>query len=198
MDTLAKLTPERFAEGLTLDEFVQGMSKNRETFEENYGNVTLKPEDASALRSIEGVAGALVLAEDWCGDVLRYVPVLKRMSEAAGWQVRLLYRDENPDLADLWKKEGRFRSIPVIVFFDRDFNELACFVEKPAGVVPAETGAREDFAAQHPDLEDAALPVDKMSPETLDLYTRFIRRFRADNVSRWQQLFVDEIISKLG
>ncbi len=198
MDLVTKLTPERFAEGLTIQEFAEGMGKNRETFEQNYSNFSLKSEDVDFFANQSRVCYVLVLAEDWCGDVLRYVPAVARLAEAIpGWQVRVFYRDENLDLADSWKKHGRFHAIPVVVFFDDNWHELACFVEKPSSVYSVETDARETFVAQHPNLEDANLPSDKMSSATLDLYASFIRQLRADSLKRWQQMFVDEIKGKL-
>lgn len=199
MDTLSHITPERFAEGLTIDEFVQGMGRNREVFRQNYNDFSVKPGDVDFFANRSAVSKVLVLAEDWCGDVLRYVPAVARLAEAVpGWEVRVFYRDQNLDLADNWKKQGQFRAIPVIVFFDEMWRELACFVEKPSNIYSEETAAHEAFAAEHPDLEDANLTSDKMSGATLDLYATFIRQYRADSLRRWQQRFVDEIKSKLG
>lgn len=199
MDTVTKLTPDRFAQGLTVQEFVLGMSKNREIFRENYSSFTVRPEDVEFFTGHSKVSHVLALVEDWCGDVLRYLPALARLAEAIpGWQVRILYRDENLDLADNWKKQGQFRAIPIIVFFDDQWNERACFIEKPSNVYAAETEGRQAFVDQHPDLPDASLPSDKMSATTLDLYIPFIREFRAGSRNRWQQMFVDEIKGKLG
>jgi thiol-disulfide isomerase/thioredoxin len=175
------------------------MRKNRELFEQNYGSVALREEDARFLAESTRVAKVLVLAEDWCGDVLRYVPMVARLAEEIpSWEVRIFYRDDNPDLAENWKKHGLFRAIPIIVFFDERFNELATFIEKPSPVYMAEQGARERFASENPDLSDAHLPVDRMSPTTLDRYTTFIRSLRAESQRRWQQYFIDEIKVKLG
>jgi thiol-disulfide isomerase/thioredoxin len=198
VDTLTRVDSERFAEGLTVEEYIPGMRKNRELFEQNYDNVSLGADDVRFLAEGTKVSKVLVLAEDWCGDALRYVPVIARLADAIPtWELRIFYRDENPDLADRWKKHGLFRAIPVIVFFDEQFNELAHFIEKPSPVYRAEDGARERFAAENPDLHDSHLPVDRMSPTTLDRYTTFIRSLRADSQRRWQQYFIDEIKAKL-
>jgi hypothetical protein len=198
MDTLVSITPERFYEGMTVAEFVGQMSKNREIFEENYDSFQLRPDDAEFLRDMGRGLKALVLAEDWCGDVVRYLPAFARMAEEAReWEVRVFCRDENSDLADLWRKEGKYRSIPVIVFFDENWEEIGCYVEKPAAVYNADTSAREAFIVEHPDLPDARLPAGEMSEATLTLYSEFIREFRIEHRRQWQQLFVDEIRSKL-
>lgn len=202
--TNTAISPERFAEGMTIIEFVKSMSKNREVFEENYANFTLREDDVNFLRRLDHKLKVVVLAEDWCGDVLRYVPVFTRMAEVANefaqrrsWDVRVFCRDENPDLADLWLKEGKFRSIPVIAFFDEKWTEIACYVEKPAAVYSEDKLAVEAFIKQHSDLPDAQLPTSQMSEQTYELYANFIRQFRADNKTRWQQWFVDEIRAKL-
>lgn len=197
MDTLARVDFDRFAEGLTVEEYIGGMRKNRDLFRENYQNVALREDDVRLLSGTR-VSKVLVLAEDWCGDVLRYVPVAARLAEEIpSWELRIFYRDENPDLAENWKKKGLFRAIPVIVFFDEQFNELACFVEKPDPVYTVEEDARNQFATQHPQLSDSRLPVDRMSTETLEAYTIFIRHLRADSQNRWQQYFIEEIKAKL-
>jgi thiol-disulfide isomerase/thioredoxin len=198
MDTLVEITPERFYEGMTISEFVGQMSKNREIFEENYDSFKLKPDDAAFLRGMGRSLKALVLAEDWCGDVVRYLPAFARMAEEAReWEVRVFCRDENFDLADMWRKEGKYRSIPVIVFFDENWEEIGCYVEKPAAVYNADTSARQAFIAENPDLPDAYLPTGEMSETTLALYIEFIHKFRIEHRRQWQQLFVDEIRGKL-
>ena len=202
--TNTEISSERFEEGMTIEEFVKSMSKNREIFEENYAGFTLKEDDADFLHRLDRDLKIVVLAEDWCGDVLRYVPVFARMAESANefaqrrsWDVRVFCRDENPDLADLWLKEGKFRAIPVIAFLDEKMTEIACYVEKPAAVYAEDRHAVEAFVREHSDLPDAQLPTSQMSEQTYEIYASFIRQFRADNKTRWQQWFVDEIREKL-
>ena len=45
-------------------------------------------------------------------------------------ETRIFLRDENTDLMDQFLKDGRYRSIPVFVFFDEDMQELARFIER--------------------------------------------------------------------
>jgi hypothetical protein len=198
VDSVVDITPERFGMGMTVEEFVQNMTKNRELFEEHYTTFELDEADLAALRDLDMPLNVVVLAEDWCGDVLRYVPAFKRLAEAAGnWEVRIFYRDQNHDLIDRCLKEGVHRAIPVFLFYDTAMNELDCFTEKPAEVYAEEAAARKRFAAEHPDWPDAAFYVDDMSEETREAYVTFIRAFRAENRLRWQRLFVDDILGRL-
>ena len=64
------MTKERFEKGLTYDAFKSGMSRNRERVEDNERKVAL---DAETLRFFTGLpkpVNVVVLAEDWCGDVI--------------------------------------------------------------------------------------------------------------------------------
>lgn len=69
----------------------------------------------------EEVAWVLALVEDWCPDCHQAVPVLAR---AAGKRARFFFRDENPDLREVYRL-GEKRIVPTLVFLDQDFQELA-------------------------------------------------------------------------
>ncbi len=76
-------------------------------------------------RGHKGTFGKLlVLAEDWCVDTSSTLPVLARWVEATpGLSLRILRRDDHPELMDRYLSDGR-RSIPVVLVLDRDFNVL--------------------------------------------------------------------------
>lgn len=195
----AVITNERFLSGLTLGDFVMGMKENRDRFEANLEGVELRPEDEQQIKAVNRPVRVLVIAEDWCGDVLRYLPVLVRMAEKADkWQVRVFYRDANPDLINRWLRDGKHRSIPVIAFFDEDWNELGYYQERPKAVYVEEARAIADFARIHTELSDASLPYAEMSQETKDLYAPYMREFRAARMPEWQELFVDAILGILA
>lgn len=74
----------------------------------------------------------LVLAEDWCADTSSTVPVLARWTEqAAGLSLRVLRRDENPELMNRYLTLGT-RSIPVVIVLDEEGQELGHWGPYPA------------------------------------------------------------------
>jgi hypothetical protein len=74
----------------------------------------------------------LVLVEDWCVDTSSTIPVIARWIESVpGLSLRLLRRDEHPEVMDRYLTNGA-RSIPVIVVLDRDCNEVAHWGPYPA------------------------------------------------------------------
>ena len=77
------ITPERFSQGLTITEYMNGMQENREKLEANYSNAMLTRAEIERIQQSNIPVNVLVIAEDWCGDVLRYLPMLARMAEVA-------------------------------------------------------------------------------------------------------------------
>ena len=73
----------------------------------------------------------LVISEDWCGDASNSVPVLARFAEAVpGVELRVVKRDENPDLMDAYLTNGG-RAIPVAVVLDEDFRPRGSWGPRP-------------------------------------------------------------------
>ncbi len=130
------VTKERFAQGMTFQQYLDQMGTNKEKFVQFLGEIKIKPEDRAALDKLGKRLKLLVITEDWCGDALYNVPVMAKMVEGnPNIEMRVFLRDKNPDLMDQYLNQGMFRSIPVFVFFDETMKELARFIERP----PAQT-----------------------------------------------------------
>ena len=124
------MTRERFEQGMTLEQYIDHMSVNRERFVEALDETTIGPEDTRILARLGKVRRVLVLSEDWCGTCLAHVPYVARLVEGnTSIEMRLFPRDQNPDVMDQYLKKGLYRSIPVFVFFDEHMNEVARFIE---------------------------------------------------------------------
>src|SRR5207249_5446045 len=116
------VTAERFARGMTFDEYVKytGSAENlaREAFgsyfpdsgsmgaarkdnsgvlRERYAKVRLSEHQVAAIKWLaaqpHGPAKILVISEDWSSDCRRDVPVLARLAEAGGLELRIFNRD---------------------------------------------------------------------------------------------------------
>jgi hypothetical protein len=84
----------------------------------------LTPALTEALAQVKRPQLWLGLTEAWCGDAAQNLPVLFAMSEATPQvELRLLYRDEHPELMDQFLTEGA-RSIPKLIALDRESGEL--------------------------------------------------------------------------
>jgi hypothetical protein len=75
----------------------------------------------------------MVISEPWCGDSAQIVPQLAKMAEINPMiELKILLRDENPDIMDLYLTEDNKRSIPVLVTFDEQGEELLKWGSRPA------------------------------------------------------------------
>ncbi len=130
------VTAQRFAGGMTWQQYLEHIKRNREKFEYNYDETVLADEDVEAFRSLaarpDGPAKVLALGEDWCPDVFRGLPVMVRIAEAAGMELRIFPRDDNLDIMEEFLKAGEHQSIPTLVFYTRDHRYIAHWIERPA------------------------------------------------------------------
>jgi hypothetical protein len=175
------VTPERFARGMTFEQYVaytatpENLAReawggyfpdsgsiatqrkdNSGVFRERYARARLADHQTAAIKWLaaqpNGPAKILVISEDWSSDCRRDVPMLARLAEAGGLELRIFNRDgkkilstRRPDPAasvdgnhDLMleflnrKNGGEWASLPVAVVYTRDFTELYRYLEYPA------------------------------------------------------------------
>lgn len=74
----------------------------------------------------------LVLTEHWCGDASQILPVLNAVAELSKdiVELKLVYRDQNPDLMDAYLT-NETRSIPKLIQLDEHFNVTAFWGPRP-------------------------------------------------------------------
>ena len=175
------VTPERFAQGMTFEQYVKytgspenlareafgsyypdggsiGATRrdNSGVFRDRYARARLSDQQTAAIKWLaaqpDGPAKILVISEDWSSDCRRDVPVLARLAEAGGLELRIFNRDgqkilgtRRPDPAaypdgnhDIMleflnaKNSGEWASVPVVVIYTKDLRELHRYIEFPA------------------------------------------------------------------
>ncbi len=128
------VTPERFAEGIqTFEEWIGAIEVRKTEFLRHYEEFDPNADDIAAIAKMVEERGvkALCLGEDWCPDVWRGIPVISKVSEATGMELRIFFRDKNKDIMSEFLNQGEFESIPTIVFYDGDHNYLGHWIERP-------------------------------------------------------------------
>jgi thioredoxin family protein len=169
--TTTVVTPERFASGMTFDQYLRYVASPENLRREGsggeprrdwsgwmrswYHSLRLSSAQTEAVRWLaaqpRGPRRILVISEEWSSDCRRDVPMLKRLAEAGGLELRIFRRDgqrfgrshrpslvEAPDSnADLMaeflnEKKGQvWQSIPVAAFYTADLRYLYHYVEYP-------------------------------------------------------------------
>jgi len=167
---MVTVTAQRFASGMTFDEYAafvatpenlaREASMNRPrrdwsgVLRASYEAAHLTEAQLGAWRWLvaqpDGPAKVLVISEEWSSDCRRDVPVLAKVADTVGLELRVFPRDgkrfsrspapdpaESPN-ADLMaqflnRKNGQtWQSIPVAAFFTEDMRHLHTYVEYPA------------------------------------------------------------------
>lgn len=178
------MTPERFASGLTYEGYKATMTRNRERVEANEQKVVLDPETVRFFEGLPQPLNVVVLAEDWCGDVIANLPVVGLLAKAAGTlDVRIFYRDQNPDLIEGWLNQGKYQSIPVVAFFDQRFRELGHWIERPASVTELRARKRREIFAAHPEFGSPEAPVDQLPDDVRARLQEELQRMRDETTA---------------
>src|SRR5215468_1148397 len=154
------LDAKRFASGLTWKDYVAQMGDTRARTEDNGAKSGLTEDEKKFFGGLNQVKYCMMLAENWCGDVHRNSPFVAHVCEAMpGCELRVFLRDQNTDLRDTFLNNG-YQSIPVVVFFDKDWNEIGRWIERAhvatgkAAVIRSKT---LDVAGSDQAAKDAAM-----------------------------------------
>ena len=178
------VTTERFQKGFSYSEYIGQIKVNKARFDGFYENFQVTPEDTQALKDLAGKPNGpvkmLVLGEDWCGDVIRGMPVLARICEAAGLEMRIFPRDENHDIMNEFLKNGEWMSIPVAVFYTKDHDYICHWIERPESAELEMKEIEKAIRAEKPDIDDQE-------------FGRERRGRTAARAEAWQQDSVTEI-----
>jgi hypothetical protein len=152
------LDSARFAKGMTWKDYMAQMGDTRARTEENYAKASLTEDERKFFSGISQVKYVLMLGENWCGDVHRNSPMIARIVEAMpNAELRMFLRDQNVDLTDCFLNNS-YRSIPIVVLFDKDWNEVGRWIERAGAATQKSFAIRAvtlDVATE--DKKDAAM-----------------------------------------
>jgi thiol-disulfide isomerase/thioredoxin len=183
------VTPEKYAGGFTYQDYLAQIKVNKNWFEQLYDTFQLQPEDAKFFRKAaqnpNGPTKMMIIGEDWCPDVYRGMPMMARIAEAADMEVRVFPRDSHMDIMNEFLKEGKWASIPTVVFYTGDHQYICHWIERP------ELAERE--------MAEIAAQVKNELPDGNEQQLRAAARPRTqERFTAWQQESVQEIREMLA
>jgi len=123
-----------FEQGATYEDWLSAgeSSENGARMEEERKNVLLEPATVAYLKGLDRPVYVLAIAEDWCGDVVRHVPVLTAMADLAPQlKVRFISRQQSPDTFVRFLTNGG-EAIPKFIFLSDGFVECGNWGPMPA------------------------------------------------------------------
>lgn len=135
-------------------QFVRESAGNNDLWAGMYRIARIPDWALDAARSTGTKHHLLVIAEDWCGDGANTVPYLAKLADQSRSQeVRVLRRDEHPEVMDRYLSNGA-RSIPIVIVLDRAFTEVGHWGPRPEALQALVQEARrtQDKARLYPQI----------------------------------------------
>jgi hypothetical protein len=150
---MTKHLANKLGTGLKPQAFIDSMEKNQDKFLEWYNAFAwTNAADQSYFESLRNRDDlrCLILAAEWCGDVVRNVPVVFRALENSGIPVEVLVKEQHMDVMEQFLTLGG-EAIPIVIFTDTGGFVLGHWGPRPKQV--QEVMIR--FKQQNPDREAA-------------------------------------------
>ncbi|MDB5054208.1 MAG: hypothetical protein JWM44_2258 [Bacilli bacterium] len=139
--------------GIKPQQFIDGMEKNKEGFLNWYNSFTWESkEDEEYFASLKNRDDlrCLIISAEWCGDVVRNVPVVFRALENSGIPVEVLIMEQHLETIDQFLTMGG-RAIPIVIFTDTSGVVLGHWGPRPQHV----QAIMKEFKKNNPDREAA-------------------------------------------
>ncbi len=111
--------------GKTYDDWIAGAENpdHRDLMKKLLAEQKLEPQQEGMLGALPRAVHVIAIAEDWCGDVVRHVPVLQRIAQAAPkLGLRFISRAQHKDVFIRFLTNGG-EAIPKFVFLSDQFVE---------------------------------------------------------------------------
>jgi hypothetical protein len=125
---------DRYQAAMTWEEFVRDARTHGELWRAISARAAVPADLILRAVQVSAPRHLLVLTEDWCGDGVNTLPPVAKLAETIPQlDLRVLARDENPDLMDAHLTNGS-RSIPVVLVLDEQYRERGWWGPRPAAL----------------------------------------------------------------
>ncbi|MBD0384229.1 thioredoxin family protein [Paenibacillus sedimenti] len=156
--------------GITPQQFIDGMTKNQDTFIHWYNRFTWDGKEEKAFFDSLGTREDLhcmILCTDWCPDVIWNVPVLFRVMEHGQIPMEVLLMEQHLETMDLFLTDGG-RAQPVAVFMNAQGDVIGKWGARPQYI----QAVMNEFRKHNPNREspDYQDKVSKVRQEIAHIY----------------------------
>ncbi|BBH20533.1 hypothetical protein Back11_18780 [Paenibacillus baekrokdamisoli] len=171
-----------FQEAVTYKQFSDEAIVNKEILEANYEAYLLNEQDLAFFESLEQPLDVLVLAHDWCGDVVANLPLFGKIADQTHkLNLHILPRDpDNQDIAELYLHPDGRNHIPTYIFFNQAGEELGVFIERPEEISALFSQWIDAFWANHPEYEGRGKAIGELEETVKKSLLGYFREQRAE------------------
>jgi len=175
-----KTEQQYFNEAISIQQYMDNMTTLKEESFRIYNGFEVPTNDGFVELLKDKQSKILTITEDWCGDAMLNNPIIRRVAEAAGLDMRAVLRDEDTNLIDRYLTNGG-RAIPIYLLLDN------------AGQVIGKWGPRAPQLQELVVSKRAGLP-DKEDPAFEDAQKALYAEIREENItnqSYWTFVYED-------
>lgn len=132
----------------TLPERIEATKMNAQRMKRIDKQFVPDEELMNVLKNNKGKWLWLILAESWCGDGAQNIPIIAKIAAIApNIELKILLRDENPEMMDAYLTNGS-RSIPKLICIDAEtHHEIGIWGSRPKAIQEMV----KEYKAQNPD-----------------------------------------------
>jgi hypothetical protein len=164
-----KTEQQYFNDAISIQQYMENMTTLKEESFRIYDGFEVPLNDGFVELLKDKQPKILTITEDWCGDAMLNNPIIRRVAEAAGLEMRTVLRDADTDLIDRYLTNGG-RAIPVYILLD------------DAGQVVGKWGPRAPELQELVVRKRATLP-DKEDPTFEDAQKALYGEIREENIT---------------
>lgn len=96
----------------------------------------------------------IVISESWCGDAAHVLPVLNKIAELNSHiNLRIVLRDENPELMDAYLTQGN-RAVPKLIIMDDTGDVLDTYGPRPTEATSLVNSYKTKYGALTPEFKE--------------------------------------------
>lgn len=175
-----KTEQQYFNEAISIQQYMDNMTTLKEESFRIYDGFEVPTNDGFVELLKDKQPKILTITEDWCGDAMLNNPIIRRVAEEAGLEMRAVLRDEDTALIDRYLTNGG-RAIPIYLLLD------------DAGQVIGKWGPRAPQLQELVVSKRAGLP-DKEDPAFEDAQNALYAEIREENItnqSYWTFVYED-------
>ncbi|MFC5449331.1 thioredoxin family protein [Paenibacillus aestuarii] len=173
---------QAFRDAVSVPSFIEQAQVNQNTLQRNFAAFELSAEERSYFDNLQDPVDVLVLAHDWCGDVVANLPLFGRIAQDTGkLNVHVLPRDpHNTDIAAAYPYRDGKSHIPTYIFFDKNGEELGVFIERPDEITELLGEWKEAFWNEHPEWDGRGKAISALEDDVKKPLLSYLKEQRGE------------------